>query len=83
MTLNCLLADAAKPLVDQCIDDLFRHDRMSRREKKRINQTYGYPLTSNSSYLAIMGSGVNVPSPQQWCQAYGQRLARPRFAQAR
>ena len=78
-TLNCLLADVAEPYIDQCMKDLFRHDRMSSVAQARINKRYGYPLTNSSTYYVMQRSGAIGPSPKDWCTAYGNRITALRF----
>ena len=79
-TLNCLLSDVSQPFVEQCMDDLFRHDRLSSREKRRINETYAYPFTNAQTFLSMTRYGSASPSPEDWCHAYGERITALRFA---
>ena len=69
-TLSCVQFALAFEAHQQCTQDLFRHDRVSRAEQARINATYRYPLTNSQTYFDLSRSGMNGPTPDEWCRHF-------------
>ncbi|MEM1434887.1 MAG: hypothetical protein AAGG11_12575 [Pseudomonadota bacterium] len=80
-SLSCMKQAAVQPIYEDCMRDLLFEDKQSQRERRRIRDTYAYPLTNASTYFGLGASPAN--SPSNWCRRYADTFAQVTVANAR
>lgn len=65
-----MFAQAQQEVAKKCTTDLLWREHVHRKEARRIDQTYNYPLVSWDGYSSWVRMGNTAPSPNAWCKSF-------------